>query len=202
MAATCVPASAAPFTDGLFNAPPGSGSFQTVAGGSSLGAWTVTGDSVDFIGNYWNGPSATGGYSVDLNGNGQGGITQTFDLAEGNYVLGFYLSGNPDGSPTEKSVNVSLTPTTSNDIANPYTFTVPSTSHTLNYTFYSIAFSTLGGAETLSFASNDSGAYGGVIGGVTISAVPEPSTWAMMMLGFAGLGFMAYRRRAGAVLAA
>ena len=27
------------------------------------------------------------------------------------------------------------------------------------------------------------------------AAVPEPSTWAMLMLGFAGLGFMAYRRR-------
>ncbi|MBR0995475.1 PEP-CTERM sorting domain-containing protein [Bradyrhizobium japonicum] len=27
------------------------------------------------------------------------------------------------------------------------------------------------------------------------SPVPEPSTWAMMILGFAGLGFMAYRRR-------
>lgn len=26
--------------------------------------------------------------------------------------------------------------------------------------------------------------------------VPEPSTWAMMILGFAGVGFMAYRRRA------
>jgi hypothetical protein len=26
------------------------------------------------------------------------------------------------------------------------------------------------------------------------SAVPEPSTWAMMILGFAGVGFMAYRR--------
>jgi hypothetical protein len=26
------------------------------------------------------------------------------------------------------------------------------------------------------------------------SAVPEPSTWAMLILGFAGLGFMAYRR--------
>jgi hypothetical protein len=26
------------------------------------------------------------------------------------------------------------------------------------------------------------------------TAVPEPSTWAMMLLGFAGLGFMAYRR--------
>ena len=27
------------------------------------------------------------------------------------------------------------------------------------------------------------------------SAVPEPSTWAMMILGFAGVGFMAYRRK-------
>jgi len=30
---------------------------------------------------------------------------------------------------------------------------------------------------------------------VSVSAVPEPSTWAMMILGFAGVGFMAYRRR-------
>jgi hypothetical protein len=26
------------------------------------------------------------------------------------------------------------------------------------------------------------------------SSVPEPATWAMMLLGFAGIGFMAYRR--------
>ena len=29
----------------------------------------------------------------------------------------------------------------------------------------------------------------------TVAAVPEPSTWAMMILGFAGVGFMAYRRK-------
>ena len=29
----------------------------------------------------------------------------------------------------------------------------------------------------------------------SVSAVPEPSTWAMMVLGFAGVGFMAYRRK-------
>jgi hypothetical protein len=29
----------------------------------------------------------------------------------------------------------------------------------------------------------------------TVAAVPEPSTWAMMILGFAGIGFMAYRHR-------
>ena len=32
-------------------------------------------------------------------------------------------------------------------------------------------------------------------GGAVVSTVPEPSTWAMMIFGFAGLGFMAYRRR-------
>jgi len=33
------------------------------------------------------------------------------------------------------------------------------------------------------------------------SAVPEPSTWAMMMLGFAGLGYGAFRRNAKAKVA-
>jgi hypothetical protein len=28
---------------------------------------------------------------------------------------------------------------------------------------------------------------------VSVSAVPEPSTWAMLLLGFAGLGFAGYR---------
>lgn len=33
------------------------------------------------------------------------------------------------------------------------------------------------------------------LGVVPVAAVPEPSTWAMMILGFAGVGFMAYRKR-------
>jgi hypothetical protein len=42
-----------------------------------------------------------------------------------------------------------------------------------------------------------------VASNLSVSAVPEPSTWAMMLLGFAGVGFMAYRRRhRGAVLSA
>jgi hypothetical protein len=36
---------------------------------------------------------------------------------------------------------------------------------------------------------------------VSVSAVPEPSTWAMMILGFAGIGFMTYRRSRKNVLA-
>lgn len=32
------------------------------------------------------------------------------------------------------------------------------------------------------------------------AAVPEPSTWAMMILGFAGIGFMAFRRKSKAIV--
>jgi hypothetical protein len=35
-----------------------------------------------------------------------------------------------------------------------------------------------------------------------VGAVPEPSTWAMMLLGFAGIGFIAYRRKTKPVLMA
>jgi hypothetical protein len=41
-----------------------------------------------------------------------------------------------------------------------------------------------------------SGQPGGEIRGFLIAAaVPEPSTWAMLILGFAGVGFMTYRRK-------
>jgi hypothetical protein len=39
-------------------------------------------------------------------------------------------------------------------------------------------------------------------GGSLTTAIPEPSTWAMMLLGFAGIGFMVYRRKSKALMAA
>ncbi|HEX6784543.1 MAG TPA: PEPxxWA-CTERM sorting domain-containing protein [Sphingomicrobium sp.] len=39
-----------------------------------------------------------------------------------------------------------------------------------------------------------------LLGGLSVAAVPEPATWAMMLLGFAGIG-VAARRRRGAGLA-
>jgi PEP-CTERM motif len=36
----------------------------------------------------------------------------------------------------------------------------------------------------------------------TVSSIPEPSTWAMMILGFAGIGLMAYRRKSKPTLMA
>jgi hypothetical protein len=40
--------------------------------------------------------------------------------------------------------------------------------------------------------TNGSGAFA-IGGGTAGSVVPEPSTWGMMLLGFAGLGFVGFR---------
>jgi hypothetical protein len=48
----------------------------------------------------------------------------------------------------------------------------------------------------------DGSVESGAVQIATVAAVPEPSTWAMMILGFAGIRFMAYRRRSSAMLAA
>jgi hypothetical protein len=59
-----------------------------------------------------------------------------------------------------------------------------------------------GQPSALSVAANPSGFSATVFRGnqeiasaVIAGAVPEPATWAMMLLGFCGLGFLAYRRR-------
>jgi hypothetical protein len=60
------------------------------------------------------------------------------------------------------------------------------------------------------YVLNDSGrnpgGYAGVVGSTPIlfsvvAGVPEPSTWAMMILGFAGIGFVGYRRSPKSTLA-
>jgi hypothetical protein len=80
-------------------------------------------------------------------------------------------------------------------------------------TFSGVSFTTTGDAfnigwdaatneyEIAQMSTNPSGFAPGLPGGINLTitdltaAVPEPSTWAMMILGFAGVGFMAYRRK-------
>lgn len=60
------------------------------------------------------------------------------------------------------------------------------------------------GVNTLEFDLVNYAQSGGNPGGINVqfltAAVPEPSTWAMMILGFFGVGFLAYRRKSGAAL--
>ena len=54
----------------------------------------------------------------------------------------------------------------------------------------------LGGASLAPGTSN--GPPFSLLDNVSLTAVPEPSTWAMLLLGFAGLGYAGYRGRARA----
>ncbi len=70
------------------------------------------------------------------------------------------------------------------------------------YTFDYVATSSITTIAFTLFSSTDYGNNDPLIDGASfqqtaVGAVPEPSTWAMMILGFAGVGFMAYRRRNG-----
>ena len=53
-----------------------------------------------------------------------------------------------------------------------------------------------GGTITVDWVGTNTGGvtFTAVFDASTVSTVPEPSTWAMMLLGFAGLGFAGYRR--------
>jgi hypothetical protein len=62
---------------------------------------------------------------------------------------------------------------------------------------------TVGNTYYLSVDSPSGGYYnpGEIFLSGGVSAIPEPSTWAMMILGFGGLGWLAYRRKIGFRLA-
>jgi len=192
-----IPASAATIIqDGNFDDPLVSGNFATLTGGSFFGAgnvWQVTGASVDVIGNYWV-PPASGGGSVDLDGNAPGGISQAFTTGAGTYQLSFYLSANPDGGLFTTNVEVKVGDL---DTIIPYTVTAANSRGDMQYDLETLIFHT-GGNDALSFASLDKDSpFGPVIGGVSIASVPEPQIWTMLILGFGGVGMMlrASRRR-------
>jgi hypothetical protein len=128
--------------------------------------------------------------AVDLDGstgNGNkpaGELLSTAILAAGTYNLTFWLAGNLRSEYPEKTdVYVGNQLIASMQPANDQ-----------QYTLYSYNFATTGGRlEFLEEGCSDQ--QGNLLALVNVSAVPEPSTWAMMLLGFAGLGFMAYRRK-------
>jgi hypothetical protein len=53
------------------------------------------------------------------------------------------------------------------------------------------------------FAGSAGSADSSILGNAfSVTAVPEPSTWAMMLAGFVGLGFLGYRKACKGSLAA
>ena len=181
-------ANAALVSDGNFTSPAAVNSFDNVSG--STGPWTI-GGNVDLIGSYWQAPTPGTG-SLDLNGDAPGSISQTIATTVGLNLLSFAFSGNPDGGPSTKHIEVDI----GGNPAALFNYTV--TGDKTNMLYQTVSFLFTGtGSDLLTFKSLDTGAYGGVVGDINVSVapVPEASTWAMIILGFLGVGFLSYRRK-------
>jgi hypothetical protein len=131
------------------------------------------------------------------------GITLgSFKLANGtnDYITAFELlvSFSAPLGASSSTFAASLTGHVTGNHDGPVLINFDNTAQTFNYT---------GGAFTLtvldlSVPAGQGSTSFALTGRIeAVAAVPEPSTWAMMVLGFAGVGFIAYRRRKQSVAA-
>lgn len=141
-------------------------SFTTVlAGQTNVDNWAVDSGSIDYIGSYWQ--ASDGTRSIDLNGNEMGSISQSLTTVTGaTYKVSFDLSGNPDGSPSVKTLNVSATGTA--PAAFNFDTTVGNTHENMMWTPKEYSFIATGTSTTLTFASTTEGAYGPAVDHVVI----------------------------------
>lgn len=188
-------AQAATLLNGSFESGTNPGTFTTVAAGdTAITGWTVAGGSVDYIGSYWT--AQNGVRSIDLSGNSIGTLAQTInDLIAGvTYNVTYWVSKNPDGGAPTRTGTIAVGNSSS-------TFSYSAVNDRTNMLWESRTFSFLAGGTsgTLSFASDSSGdcCFGPALDNVSIAAVPEPATWAMMITGFGLVGGAMRRRNAG-----
>lgn len=164
------------------------------------GVWT-TGNSVDLVQSLNFGLTCVTGRCVDLTGSGSpGSISRAIILAAGLYSLTFQFTGNqldgvgdqPNIRP-EASFNVSFNGVTS--------MVGPLANNSTAFQTFSGTYNVLtDGPVTLSFTQLPGGDLfrGSIIDSIVITAVPEPATWVLMILGFGIVG-SALRRRRGKV---
>ena len=143
----------------------GLGFEQLNAGDTSITGWTVDAGSVDWIGTYW--PAQDGSMSIDMSGVDAGTLSQTLATTIGNtYTVSFFLSGNPAGPPTVKTLDVSAT----GGAPASYTYDVTANSLTnMNWMPESYTFLATSASTTLSFVSTTAGAFGPAIDNVAIT---------------------------------
>ena len=144
---------------------------------NNAGAWgfptaPAPGTNAAFIQSFNGQPSSPGIISLDLS-----------SLVAGQaYSLTFFEVGRPGTGADPFSVAYGSTS---------WSFTP-----TFNWTQVTETFVAQAGVTSLVFTGAILGGdHASGIDNVTLSAVPEPATWAMMLMGFASIGLLAYRRK-------
>jgi choice-of-anchor C domain-containing protein len=195
LAAFAAPASAVTITNGSFESGVNPGVFTTLSAGdtTSITGWKVEPNGVDYVGSYWQ--AEDGNRSIDLSGNDKGGISQMLSgLTVGAiYDVTFWLAGNPDGGGSIKTAVVSDNGTQ----ASVFNFSqVGNTRVNMGWLQQDFRFTAASSTANLVFSSTLNNPYGPALDNVSISGgVPEPATWALMIIGFGGIGAALRRRR-------
>lgn len=161
--------------------------------GASPSTSTNIGVSIDLHGNFLvSSPYIGSSLSNSLSfGNAAFSTTDGFDAA-------------PNGHTASGWVSYSFSPDTAGDMVFSGIYALTGDSEHIN--FYESLFTHSGNGETTDFSHTADFAFflpsnvsftsdSGVFLTANVGSVPEPSTWAMMIMGFCGLGFIAHRRR-------
>lgn len=178
------------FEDGV--AP---GLFINLLGGSTdIAGWIVTGTKIDYVGSIWE--ASDGSRSLDLDGStlpqGNGGVAQTFATTPGMaYTVTFDMAGNPANTPTIKPMRVSAAGQSQD-----FTFDITDSSFDdMGWLAKSWTFTADSATTTLEFRSlTQSGqiGWGAALDNVSVNAatefVPEPGSWALLLVGLAAMG--------------
>lgn len=154
------------------------------------GNWTVTNGTVDVIGTGFFDFYPGNGKYIDLDGSSSNAglfSTKSLTLNAGDYTVQFSLGGSTRGDTNSVVVNFG---------SYSETFTLGSASPLTVYT-RTVSFASAGNAF-LSFENSGGDNLGIILDNVSISAVPEPETFAMMLSGIGLMGFAASRRRKSA----
>ena len=188
-------------TNGGFETPTVSPPCCSTVPPDSLDGWTATPNVNVVLGTFdsTNGNLAyEGNQYLDLVGQGgTGSIYQDLTTAIGQtYTLTFAYSHNlfTPSSATSASASVA--------VGSLFDIVMHSTGDTsnLDWQIYSNTFTATGTTTRLTFTNLTGGVNEGVfLDAVSVAAVPEPATWAMMLLGFCGIGFAMRRGRRPAV---
>jgi hypothetical protein len=150
--------------------------------------WTLNGDPAttfvteDLLFNSQLYVPAQGAFFAALGANGaEGTLTQTFVDTPGDLYFVSFLVASDGDEPN----NFGVTGPGSLELPLEY---LPAS----DYVAYTGYF-TGSGSDTIMFTfRNDPGYLS--LDAVSVTFAPEPSTWAMMLLGFAGIGYAGYRR--------
>jgi len=193
-------ASAQVVKNGGFESPTVAGCCNT-APPDSVDFWTVTSGNVNVVNGKFNGTdtsgpnlAAEGNQYLDLVGQGgTGSIVQTLlGLTPGvvyNLTFDYSNNGFTPSSSTSASAGFSI-----DDLIGTVTHNTANSTD-LDWRVFSGSF-TATGNDVLSFANVTGGRNEGVLlDAISVAPVPEPATWAMMLLGFGGIGMAVRRRR-------